>query len=123
MTRGAATAPETLAQGPTGTIHDERRFDPPVVVAPAAAAPVNDNIHPGTTLTPYVDPATLALAQGPTQGPSGTIHPEGTFDPPPTPEVPADATAAPAAPATPAAELAQGPNGTIHPEPTFVTQP
>ena len=118
MTRGAATAPEALAQGPTGTIHDERRFDPPVVVAAAAAAPVNDNIHPGTTLTPYVDPATLALAQGPPQGPNGTIHAEPTFDPPPTPEVPAAD-----APATPAAELAQGPNGTIHPEPTFVTQP
>jgi hypothetical protein len=112
LTRGAATAPANLLQveGPNGSIHPEGTFDPVVaVVPPPAAAVVEPNIHPGTTLTPYVDPAATALAQGV----DGTIHPEGTFDPPAT---------TPSPPASPEG-LAQGPNGTIHPEPTFVTQP
>ena len=69
--------------GNTGTIHVDGTFDPaPVAAAPAppAAPPVvgGPNIHPGTTLTPYVAPV-AALAQGP----NGTIHDERRFDPPP----------------------------------------
>ena len=96
--------------GPTGTVHVDGTFDPIVApVAPAAAAPEVVNEHPGTHLSPYVDPsAATALAQGP----SGTIHQETTFDPPATP-------ATPAAPATTALAQVQGPNGTVHIDGTF----
>ena len=47
--------------GPNGTVHVDGTFDPaPAAAAPPAAEPVNTNIHPGTTLTPYVAPVTLA---------------------------------------------------------------
>ena len=43
--------------GPTGTVHVDGTFDPIVApVAPAAAAPEVVNEHPGTHLSPYVDP-------------------------------------------------------------------
>ena len=71
--------------GPNGTVHVDGTFDPPKAPVVPVVPPVNDNIHPGTTLTPYVDPNTLAQ----TQGPNGTIHVDGTFnDPQPTPSNP-----------------------------------
>ena len=48
--------------GNTGTVHVDRTFNP--IVAPAApvvAPPAVVNEHPGTHLSPYIDP--LALAQ------------------------------------------------------------
>jgi hypothetical protein len=87
MTDKGAVANIALAQGPNGTVHVDGTFDPAVVAAPAAPAgpaPV-PNVHPGHVLTPYVVP--VALAQ--IQGPNGTIHMDGTFDPPATPPTPA----------------------------------
>jgi hypothetical protein len=114
---GPSAAPlfPSLAQGPNGTIHVDGTFDPPAVAAapaPPAAAPVVDdgfNIHPGTTLNGYGTASFAGLAQQPAQGPNGTIHVDGTFDPP----------AVAAAPAAPAAAPVVDDGFNIHPGTTL----
>ena len=64
-TDAGATAGIAFNQGPNGTVHVDGTFNPPAAPAapPAPAAPVvtgGPNIHPGTTLTPYVVPVALA---------------------------------------------------------------
>jgi hypothetical protein len=64
-TDAGATAGIAFNQGPNGTVHVDGTFNPPAAPAapPAPAAPVvtgGPNIHPGTTLTPYVAPVALS---------------------------------------------------------------